>query len=39
MGNFFNGTMGRFNLTNGEMIASAETNVERSLAGIAQFIG
>ena len=37
IGNFFNGLLGKFNLSSGKMIASAETNVERSLAGVAEF--
>ena len=37
IGNFFNGLLGKFNLSSGEMTASAETNVERSLAGVAEF--
>jgi len=37
IGNFFNGLLGKFNLSSGEMIASAETNVERSLAGVAEY--
>ena len=36
-GNFFNGQIGKFDLISGQMIASVETNVERSLAGIAEF--
>ena len=37
LGNFFNGQIGKFELASGQMIASAETEVERSVAGIAQF--
>ena len=37
IGNFFNGLLGKFNLSSGEMIASAETKVERSLAGVAEY--
>ena len=37
IGNFFNGLLGKFNLSSGAMTASAETNVERSLAGVAEF--
>ena len=37
MGNFFNGQIGKFELASGQMIASAETEVERSVAGIAEF--
>jgi hypothetical protein len=39
IGNFFAGTVGKMNLETGEIIARAETNVERSLAGIAQYRG
>jgi len=37
LGNFFNGQIGKFDLSSGEMVASAETDVERSVAGIAEF--
>ena len=37
IGNFFNGLLGKFNLSSGEMTASTETSVERSLAGVAEF--
>ena len=37
IGNFFNGQIGKFDLISGQMIASVETNVERSLAGIAEY--
>ena len=37
LGNFFNGQIGKFELSSGEMVASAETDVERSVAGIAEF--
>ena len=37
LANFFTGLLGKFNLSSGEMIASAETNVERSLAGVAEY--
>ena len=37
IGNFFNGQIGKFVIDTGEIIATAETNVERSLAGIAEF--
>ena len=37
IGNFFNGQIGKFDLISGQMIACVETNVERSLAGIAEF--
>ena len=35
--NFFNGLLGKFNLSSGEMTTSAETRVERSLAGVAEY--
>ena len=35
--NFFNGQIGKFELASGQMVASAETEVERSVAGIAEF--
>ncbi len=37
IGNFFSGVVGKFNIASGEMITSAETNVARSLAGIAEY--
>ena len=37
LGNFFNGQIGKFSIESGEIIASAETSVERSLAGLAEF--
>ena len=37
IGNFFNGKIGKFSIETGEIIDSAETSVERSLAGIAEF--
>ena len=37
IGNFFNGQIAKFSLQTGQMVASAETSVERSLAGIAEF--
>ena len=37
IGNFFNGVVGKFNIASGEMITSTETNVARSLAGIAEY--
>lgn len=39
VGNFFNGTFIKMDLDNGETIATAETGVERGLAGIAQYPG
>ena len=39
IGNFFTGTVGKMKLDSGEIFAKAETNVERSLAGITQYRG
>jgi hypothetical protein len=39
LGNFFTGTVAKFDLTTGEIVAQAETGVQRGLAGIAQFPG
>ena len=39
LGNFFSGTVAKFNLQSGEMEAKAETGVERALAGLAQYPG
>jgi len=39
IGNFFTGSFMKYDLKNGAKIASAETGVERSLAGIAQYPG
>lgn len=39
LGNFFTGTVGKMNLDTGEIINRAETNVERSLAGVTQYPG
>jgi hypothetical protein len=39
LGNFFTGTVAKFDLNTGEIKARAETNVQRSLAGLAQFGG
>ena len=39
IGNFFTGSVAKFDLTSGEIVGQAETGVERSLAGIAQFPG
>ncbi len=39
VGNFFNGAFMKFSLDTGEVLASAETNVQRGLAGIAQYPG
>lgn len=37
IGNFFTGTVAKMDLASGETVASAETNVQRALAGIAQY--
>jgi hypothetical protein len=37
LGNFFTGTVAKFSLSSGEIVAKAETDVQRSLAGIAQY--
>ena len=39
VGNFFTGSISKIDLDSGETIAQAETNVQRSLAGIAQYPG
>ena len=39
IGNFFSGTVAKFDLDKGEIIAQTVTGVARSLAGIAQFPG
>ncbi len=39
LGNFFTGAVAKFDLNSGEFGAQAETGVERSLAGIAQYPG
>ena len=39
IGNFFTGQLGKFSLASGEMLATAETGTQRSLAGLAQFAG
>lgn len=39
LGNFFTGTLAKFDLASGQVTASVETGVKRSLAGIAQFTG
>ena len=39
LGNFFTGTIGKFDLGKGEIAAKAETGVQRSLAGLAQYPG
>jgi len=39
VGNFFTGTLIKMDLDSGEVIAKAETGVQRSLAGIAQYPG
>jgi hypothetical protein len=39
IGNFFSGTIAKFDLDKGEITAEVQVGVERSLAGIAQFPG
>lgn len=39
VGNFFTGRLIKMNLDTGETLAQAETNVQRSLAGVAQYPG
>jgi len=39
IGNFFTGTVAKFSLSTGEILAKAETGVQRSLAGLAQYPG
>lgn len=39
LGNFFTGTVAKFDLQSGAITARAETNVKRSLAGLAQYPG
>ena len=39
LSNFFNGTVAKFSLATGEIVAKAETGLERSLAGVAQYPG
>lgn len=39
LGNFFTGTVAKFDLATGQITARAETNVKKSLAGIAQYAG
>ena len=39
LGNFFTGTVAKFSLVTGEITAKAETGVQRSLAGLAQYPG
>jgi WD40 repeat protein len=39
LGNFFTGTVAKFSLASGEIVAKAETGVQRALAGLAQFPG
>jgi len=38
VGNFFSGQVAKLELESGELIASADTGVERSLAGIAEYV-
>ena len=37
LGNFFTGTVATFSLASGEILAKAESGVQRSLAGLAQY--
>jgi hypothetical protein len=39
LGNFFTGTLAKFSLDTGEIVAQAETGTQRSLAGVAQYPG
>jgi WD40 repeat protein len=39
LGNFFTGQVAKFSLATGQILAKAETGVQRSLAGLAQFPG
>jgi DNA-binding beta-propeller fold protein YncE len=39
IGNFFTGTVSKLDLETGEVVAQADTSVQRSLAGIAQYPG
>ncbi len=39
IGNFFTGTISKLDLDSGEIVAQADTSVQRSLAGIAQYPG
>ena len=39
IGNFFTGAVMKLDLGSGEALATADTNVQRSLAGIAQYPG
>ena len=39
IGNFFSGTVAKFDLDKGEITAEVQVGVERSLAGIAQYPG
>lgn len=39
IGNFFTGAVAKFSLASGEIIAKADTGVQRSLAGVAQYPG
>jgi len=39
LGNFFTGTVAKFSLATGEILKKAETGVQRSLAGLAQYPG
>ena len=39
VGNFFSGKLVKLELESGEQVAVADTGVERSLAGIAEYVG
>ncbi|MBM4197015.1 MAG: WD40 repeat domain-containing protein [Gammaproteobacteria bacterium] len=39
IGNFFTGTLAKFSLDSGQILAKAESGVQRSLAGLAQYPG
>jgi hypothetical protein len=39
IGNFFTGTAAKFSLASGQILAKAETGVQRALAGLAQYPG
>ena len=38
-GNFFTGELAKFKVSDGEKVASVELNIERALAGVAQYPG
>jgi hypothetical protein len=39
VGNYFSGQLAKLELSSGEFVATADTGVERSLAGIAEYRG